>query len=217
MKQTDLSLFNRDDAGISCNNHRDAVSFNIGDDSELYLFKRFYPPAEADSLFDALLTDIAWREEHIVIFKKRVKAPRLMCWYGDPEAYYRYSGVDHKPMPWTLPLLDIKEQIEKKCRSHFNSVLANCYRDGNDSMGCHSDDEKELGVNPVIASLSLGDERVFKMHHKKTNGSLIIPLCHGDLLVMGGACQQHWRHSVPKTKTPKGLRINLTFRKILPL
>ena len=138
-----------------------------------------------------------------------------MCWYGDPDAGYRYSGIDHQPRPWTPELQAIRARVEKQCQCIFNSVLANLYRDGKDSMGCHADDEKELGRNPVIASLSLGDERLFKLHHKNSKATLDIILGHGDLLVMAGTLQHHWQHSVPKTKKFKTGRINLTFRRIL--
>lgn len=183
-------------------------------DGELSLYRRFYRQAESDRLFTSLKTALAWKEESIFIFGKWCKVPRLMCWYGDPGACYRYSGVDHQPNPWTGDLLAIKEKIERQCRWPFNSVLANLYRDGRDSMGCHADDEEELGVNPVIASLSLGESRLFKLHHKKRKESLAIELGHGDLLVMSGTLQHHWVHSLPKTTKPKGPRINLTFRNI---
>ncbi|MDD5269472.1 MAG: alpha-ketoglutarate-dependent dioxygenase AlkB [Methylococcales bacterium] len=183
-------------------------------DGELYLIKSFYGLPESDQLFAALQTSLAWQEEAIFIFGKWVKVPRMMCWYGDPEAYYRYSGVSHQPRPWTTELQSIRKKVEQQCRCAFNSVLANLYRDGNDSMGCHADDEKELGLNPVIASLSLGDERLLKLHHKKRKEILDIILGHGDLLVMAGTLQHHWMHSVPKTKKIKSPRINLTFRKI---
>jgi alkylated DNA repair dioxygenase AlkB len=184
-------------------------------DGELYLIKQFYRLPESDQLFAALETGLAWQEESIFIFGKWVKVPRLMCWYGDPDAYYRYSGVNHQPIPWNEALQSIRAKVELQCRNTFNSVLANLYRNGEDSMGCHADDEKELGVNPVIASLSLGDERLFKLHHKKSKETVDITLGHGDLLVMAGTLQHHWMHSVPKTKKLKTPRINLTFRKIL--
>ncbi len=192
----------------------EVIDFSLGEDAILYLIKHFYSAAEADNLFQHLLDGIAWAEETVFIFGKPVKAPRLMAWYGDSCATYRYSGVDHRPTSWLPELLPVKQKIEEASRSSFNSVLANLYRDGNDSMGCHSDDEKELGVNPTIASLSLGDERVFKLAHKKNKRTLSIDLSHGDLLVMGGACQHLWRHAVPKTKASKKPRINLTFRLI---
>jgi alkylated DNA repair dioxygenase AlkB len=184
-------------------------------DGELYLIKKFYRLLESDQLFATLQSGLAWQEEAIFIFGKWVKVPRMMCWYGDPDAYYRYSGVNHQPKPWSTELQSIRKKVEQQCRCAFNSVLANLYRDGNDSMGCHADDEKELGLNPVIASLSLGDERLFKLHHKKRKEILDIILGHGDLLVMAGSLQNHWMHSVPKTKKIKTPRINLTFRKIL--
>lgn len=184
-------------------------------DGELYLIKQFYRQPKSDLLFAQLQADLSWQEEAIFIYGRWVKVPRLMCWYGDPEAWYRYSGVDHQPMPWTPALQAIREKVEQQCQCAFNSVLANLYRDGNDSMGCHADDEKELGQNPVIASLSLGDERLFKLHHKKTKDKLDIVLSHGDLLVMAGTLQHYWMHAVPKTKKIKTPRINLTFRKVI--
>lgn len=181
-------------------------------DGELYLFKQFYPPDQAEYLLTELLNKLPWQEEKIFIFGKWVKVPRLMCWFGDPEAEYTYSGVKHTPLPWTPELLLMKAAIEQHCQHQFNSVLANLYRDGQDSMGCHADNEKELGLNPVIASLSLGDERVFKLHHNKKKHHLDLILGSGDLLLMAGTLQHHWVHSIPKTKKPKSSRINLTFR-----
>jgi len=191
------------------------LDFNLADGAELVLIRQFYSQPESDQLFITLLNSLHWQEEDIFIFSKWLKVPRLMCWYGDPDAYYQYSGVNHQPKPWTPELQSIRGKMEQQCQSTFNSVLANLYRDGKDSMGCHADDEKELGINPTIASLSLGDERLFKMHHKKSKQTLNINLQHGDLLLMGGTCQRHWLHSVPKTKAHKTPRINLTFRKIL--
>lgn len=183
-------------------------------DGELYEYRGFYSRPEANRLFEQLKHELAWQEEAIFIYGRWVKVPRLMGWYGDHDACYRYSGVDHQPLPWTPTLQTIREKVEQQCGCGFNSVLANLYRDGNDSMGCHADDEKELGLNPVIASLSLGDERLFKLHHKTTKEKLDIVLGHGDLLIMAGTLQHHWMHAVPKTKKPKTARINLTFREI---
>ena len=191
------------------------IDFNLADGAELVLIRKFYNNSESNQLLTILLNSLHWQEEDIFIFGKWVKVPRLMCWYGDPDAYYGYSGVNHKPLPWTPKLQNIRGKVEQQCQCTFNSVLANLYRDGRDSMGCHADNEKELGINPTIASLSLGDERLFRLHHKKTKQTFNINLQHGDLLVMGGACQQYWLHSVPKTKALKTPRINLTFRKIL--
>ncbi|MGZ5050704.1 MAG: alpha-ketoglutarate-dependent dioxygenase AlkB family protein [Methylobacter sp.] len=196
--------------GLSRNREKNIVPF----DGELYLYRGFYCRSESDLLFEQLNAELAWQDEAIFIYGRWVKVPRLMCWYGDSGACYRYSGVDHQPLRWTPVLQAIREKVEQQCGCGFNSVLVNLYRDGNDSMGCHADDEKELGLNPVIASLSLGDERLFKLHHKKTKDKLDIVLGHGDLLVMAGTLQHHWMHAVPKTKKPKTARINLTFRKI---
>ena len=184
-------------------------------DGEIYLIKQFYQLPESDQLFAALETGLAWQEETIFIFGKWAKVPRLMCWYGNPDAYYQYSGVNHQPRLWNSELQSVRAKVEQQCQYAFNSVLANLYRDGKDSMGRHADDEKELGPNPVIASLSLGDERLFKLHHKKRKETLDINLGHGDLLVMAGTLQHHWMHSVPKSRELKTPRINLTFRKIL--
>ncbi len=205
MRQTEISF--------DLDSH--TLDFNLADGAELVLIRQFYSQPESDQLFITLLNSLHWQEEDIFIFSKWLKVPRLMCWYGDPDAYYQYSGVNHQPKPWTPELQSIRGKMEQQCQSTFNSVLANLYRDGKDSMGCHADDEKELGINPTIASLSLGDERLFKMHHKKSKQTLNINLQHGDLLLMGGTCQRHWLHSVPKTKAHKTPRINLTFRKIL--
>jgi alkylated DNA repair dioxygenase AlkB len=138
-----------------------------------------------------------------------------MCWYGDPDACYQYSGVNHQSKPWNEALQSVRAKLGQQCGCAFNSVLANLYRNGKDSMGCHADDEKELGHNPLIASLSLGDGRLFKLHHKKSKETVDIILGHGDLLVMAGTLQHHWVHSLPKTRKFKTPRINLTFRNIL--
>ncbi|MDP2097909.1 MAG: alpha-ketoglutarate-dependent dioxygenase AlkB [Methylobacter sp.] len=150
-------------------------------DGELYLHNNFYSRAEADLLFSQLQTELDWQEERIFIYGRWVKVPRLMCWYGNAEAWYRYSGVNHQPLAWTPTLQTIREKVERQCQCAFNSVLANLYRDGNDSMGCHADDEKELGENPLIASLSLGGPRLFKLHHKTQPEKLDVVLNHGDL------------------------------------
>jgi alkylated DNA repair dioxygenase AlkB len=184
-------------------------------DGELYLIKQFYRPPESDRLFAKLKATLKWEEETLLIYGKCCKAPRLMCWYGDPEAHYRYSGVDHRPNLWTEDLLAIKNRIESQGPWSFNSVLANLYRDGKDSMGFHSDNEKELGQHPVIASLSFGEARQFKLRHKKRKEMLTINLGHGDLLLMAGTLQHYWVHSLPKTAQSIGPRINLTFRKII--
>ncbi|MCD2450665.1 alpha-ketoglutarate-dependent dioxygenase AlkB [Methylicorpusculum oleiharenae] len=184
-------------------------------DGELFHLKGFYPKPEADHLFETLINNLAWQEEAIWLFGRWVKVPRLMCWYGDPQARYTYSKVEHIPLAWTPDLIGIRQRLEKTCGHSFNSVLANLYRDGKDSMGCHADNEKELGPNPVIASVSFGDHRIFRLSHNTTKYRIDLDLEHGDLVVMAGRLQNHWRHSVPKTKQIKTQRINLTFRQVL--
>lgn len=184
-------------------------------DGELYYLPQFYPTSKANAYFDRLYQSLAWQQEQLFIYGRWVKVPRLMAWYGDAAANYRYSGVEHRPLPWTDDLQTIKTDIESACDRSFNSVLANLYRDGLDSMGCHADDEKELGVNPVIASLSLGETRLLRFKHPKSGRKLEFDLANGDLLIMAGNLQHHWRHELPKTRKNKQARINLTFRHII--
>lgn len=181
---------------------------------------RYWPaafaPDEADALFTRLREDIAWRQEEIVIFGERKRVPRLVSWHGDPGAAYTYSGVLHEPEPWTRALGQIRARVEALSGHAFNAVLLNLYRGGADGMGWHSDDEPELGRNPVVASVSLGAPRRFRMRHRRhRERQLDLELAHGSLLVMEGATQHHWVHAVPKTARPVGERINLTFRRIV--
>ena len=170
-------------------------------------------PAE---LFGRLYRSLAWREESIVLFGRRMLQPRLLAWYGDSEAVYRYSGVRHVPLPWTGDLAMLRERVEALCGVRFNSVLANLYRDHRDSMGLHADDEAELGERPVIASLSLGEERAFRFRyrHGRDREALRLVLPSGSLLVMAGDTQKNWKHELPKQARPCGPRINLTFREV---
>jgi alkylated DNA repair dioxygenase AlkB len=148
-----------------------------------------------------------------VLFGRRVAAPRLEAWYGDPGARYAYSGLAHEPLPWTPLLLDLRERVVDAAGGAYNSVLANLYRDGNDSNGWHADDERELGPEPHIASLSFGAPRRFLMRHRRDPSlRLELLLAPGSLLVMRGATQQCWKHAVPKTRAVTGARINLTYR-----
>lgn len=186
-------------------------------DGALYWLRGFYPPGQARALFETLNKQLDWRQEQLFIYGRWLKVPRLMAWYGDSDAHYRYSGVDHVPLPWTAALLDLRTEVEAVCGQGFNSVLANLYRDGRDSMGGHADDEKELGANPVIASLSFGDSRLLRFRHIATGRKLDFELANGDLLVMAGELQHHWRHELPKTREAKQPRINLTFRTIFPV
>ena len=180
---------------------------------------RFWPAAlavaEASELLDRLLAGIDWQHEEVLIFGQRRPVPRLVAWHGDPGASYTYSGTPHQPLPWTPALELVRERVLSLTGCAFNSVLLNLYRDGRDGMGWHSDDEPELGRDPVIASVSLGAPRRFCLRHRRRKDQrLDVSLGHGSLLLMAGATQHHWVHAVPKTAVPVGPRVNLTFRQI---
>lgn len=164
-----------------------------------------------------LIAEIPWRQERITLFGKTHLQPRLLCWMGDPGRTYAYSGKRHDPEPWHPLVADLRGHVEDAAGERFNSVLLNLYRDGNDSMGFHADDEPELGDRPVIASLSFGAERVmhFRHRHDRTMPAQRIPLPDGSLLVMHGDCQANWKHAIPKTRKAIGPRVNLTFRRIM--
>lgn len=193
-----------------------ATRLDLADAEVSYLPGALAPDA-ADECFLQLRREIDWRQEEIVLFGVRRLVPRLVAWHGDADAVYRYSGVEHQPLPWTAELLGLKHVAETHSAQRFNSVLLNLYRDGRDGMGWHADDEPELGVNPAIASLSLGATRRFRMRHRRhRDRTLAIDLEHGSLLVMQGATQHHWLHALPKTTRPTAERINLTFRSVRP-
>jgi len=187
-------------------------------DADLDYHHEFFPFNQANKLFKNLQKKIEWTQNRIRFYGKESLVPRLEAWYGDPGKSYAYSGIHMDPKPWTDELLLIKKAIEPIAGVTFNSVLINYYRDGADRVAWHSDDEKELGKNPVIGSVSLGAERKFKLRHKKykTNGlKHDIMLNHGSFLLMKGSTQHHWMHEIPRTAKPIGPRINLTFRIIL--
>lgn len=185
-------------------------------DAELRYRPGWLPAVRADALFDALSAQVPWEIHRIRLFGREVDSPRLSCWMGDADATYRYSGVRHAPRPW-LPALDgVRERLRRETGADFNSVLLNRYRDGRDAMGWHSDDEAELGPQPIIASLSLGATRRFVLKHRREPSCrLALELEHGSLLLMSGPTQRHYRHALPRTAKPLGERINLTFRHIV--
>jgi alkylated DNA repair dioxygenase AlkB len=168
-------------------------------------------------LTQKLIAEVPWRAGHVVLWGKTMIQPRLIAWYGDDGRSYAYSGIELHPMPWTTILLDIKTRIEAAVASPFNSVLLNYYRDNQDSMGFHSDDEPELGERPVIASLSLGEERTFVLKHKTSKAlrPVHLRLPSGSVLLMKGDTQRFWKHGIPKEARPCGPRVNLTFRNIV--
>ncbi|MEJ2138666.1 MAG: alpha-ketoglutarate-dependent dioxygenase AlkB [Gammaproteobacteria bacterium] len=186
--------------------------------AELRLRQDFLPEPSATRLFHALSETVTWRRDRITLFGKSMEIPRLHQWFADDGLSYTWSGLTMTPQPWLDELIDIREQIEAACDNPFNSVLANLYRDGSDSMGWHADDEPELGNQPVIASLSLGAERDFVMRCRDDEivNKQYIKLQHGSLLLMAGDTQRYWQHSLPKRRKISEPRINLTFRLIRP-
>lgn len=184
---------------------------------DVVLLRDWLDPDAASVLFDALHATLPWRVHQVRMFGRAVDAPRLSCWIGDPGAAYRYSGVRHEPHPWPDALRPLRERLSGETGAAFNSVLANLYRDGRDCMGWHSDDEPELGEQPLIASLSLGATRRFLLAHRRDRSRrLAVELAHGSLLLMRGDTQARWRHALPRTARPVASRINLTFRRIGP-
>lgn len=183
--------------------------------AELALWSAWLGQEEADALLAQLQASLAWEVHRIRIYGREVDSPRLSCWIGDADANYVYSRTRFEPRPWTPLLADLRERVAKACGASFNSVLANLYRDGRDSMGWHSDDEPELGAQPVIASLSLGAIRRFRLKPRRgevAGSTHAIELGHGSLLRMAGDTQRLYVHDVPKTSAQVGPRINLTFR-----
>lgn len=187
--------------------------------AELSLWPRWLALAEADALFADFQATIPWETHRIRIYGREVDSPRLSCWLGDEDATYVYSRTRFEPRPWTPTLTALRAQVEAACDTRFNSVLANLYRNGQDSMGWHSDNELELGAQPVIASLSLGAVRRFRLKPRRAEDgreARVIELGHGSLLRMAGDTQRHYLHDVPKTSASVGPRLNLTFRQIMP-
>ena len=186
-------------------------------DGEVYCVAKFLQKTEADRYLIALTDDIHWEQHQIIIFGRQRPVPRLSAWHGDSDAQYTYSGLTLAPRPWTKTLQKLKAQLETTASTRSNSVLLNKYRDGQDSMGWHSDDEAELGLEPIIASLSLGGTRRFLFRHKyrKDLPRVEVPQTHGSLLIMRGPTQANWQHQVPKSKRPVDARLNLTFRRIV--
>ncbi|MEH6457678.1 MAG: alpha-ketoglutarate-dependent dioxygenase AlkB [Cocleimonas sp.] len=184
-------------------------------DGEVYYFGTLIDDAKAQSLLSDLLTNISWEHDELVIYGKHITTKRKTAWYGDSQLKYSYSNTTRIALPWVPVLAELKKLVEQQSQSTFNSCLLNLYHAGDEGMAWHSDDEKELGDQPNIASLSLGAERKFSFKHKGTKESVSLPLENGSLLLMKGATQRYWQHSLPKTTKVKEPRINLTFRTIL--
>ncbi|PCI76511.1 MAG: alpha-ketoglutarate-dependent dioxygenase AlkB [SAR86 cluster bacterium] len=185
--------------------------------AELTEYPQIVNSAEATQMFETLIADIPWRQESLKIAGKLRAIPRLQCWMGDRTSEYGYSGVRLTPCPWHATVKSIHDSVAELSGTNFNSVLINFYRNGQDSVAWHADDEAELGDTPVIASVSLGAERIFELKHKQQTPARKYKLLlrHGSLLIMAGTMQQYWLHRLPKVKGLQEARINLTFRNII--
>ncbi len=184
-------------------------------DSDIRYFPGFLNRQKADFYYTRLKQDTPWRQDMIKVFGKEYAQPRLTALYANNQKPYSYSNITMHPLVFSEELLELKRLISFQSQTEFTTCLLNLYRDGKDSNGWHADDEKELGKNPVIASLSLGQERFFCLKHRKDvklKHKLLLE--HGSLLIMRGETQHFWLHQIPKTAKPVGERINLTFRVI---
>lgn len=190
------------------------ITLNLPD-AEIIYYPHFFDKKEADILFDQLTSDIPWQQDDIRVFGKTHLQPRLTALFGNEGKSYSYSNIKMQPHPWNPLLQKIKSRVESVSETNFTTVLLNLYRDGKDSNGWHADNEKELGTNPIIASVSFGTERFFQLKHNTiSNLKQNILLEHGSLLLMKGTTQHFWKHQIPKTSKTIGSRINLTFRVI---
>lgn len=179
-------------------------------------YPNFFTKETADDLFQKLLDETPWQHDEITIFGKKITQPRLTCLFGNEGKPYSYSGLTMHPHAWNPTLIFIKDKVEQVANKNFTTVLANLYRNEKDSNGWHADNEKELGRNPIIASISLGETRKFQInHHTNKEYKCNLELTHGSLLLMKEGSQIHYKHQIPKAAQPKKPRINLTFRTIL--
>jgi alkylated DNA repair dioxygenase AlkB len=188
-----------------------AERIEVADGGVLIFDPGFLGPDEAQKLLERLVAEVPWRQEKTAwghFF------PRLTAWYADGGLTYSYSGVTHQALPWTEALAEVRARVEQAAGAPVNSLLLNYYRDGSDSIGFHADDEPELGINPIVPSVSLGATRTFVLRPNAGGERLKFELTHGSLLVMAGTLQHHWKHALPRARGVVGPRINLTFRQI---
>lgn len=191
---------------------KEKITFNIPD-ADIEYYPNFFNINQANDFFEKLKNEIPWQQDMITVFGKTHPQPRLTALFGNEGKPYSYSNIIMQPNAWNPLLLFIKNELEEICQENFTTVLLNYYRDGKDSNGWHADNEKELGRNPVIASVSFGAERFFHLKHNMIKEQkLKINLEHGSLLIMKGATQHFWKHQIPKTAAAIGPRINGTFR-----
>jgi alkylated DNA repair dioxygenase AlkB len=185
-------------------------------DGSAYYYPNIFDEQRSQWLMTQLQESLTWESDQLIMFGKVVTTRRKVAWVGDSKCSYTYSGVQKIPQAWTSDLLLIKEQLEAMARCQFNSCLLNFYHDGDDGMGWHSDDEKELNPHSPIASLSLGARRKFAFRHKKDKETISLFLEGGSALLMHAPTQEYWQHALLKTKTASDARINLTFRNTIP-
>ena len=181
-------------------------------DAEIEYHPSLFNSEKSNELFELLKNEIPWQHDEITVYGKKHLQPRLTSLFGNDGKPYGYSNIIMQPNRWNPLLMFIKNEVEAVCNENFTTVLLNYYRDGKDSNGWHADNEKELGRNPIIASVSFGAERVFQLKHNVTNQRQNINLENGSLLVMKGTTQHFWKHQIPKSSKEIGARINLTFR-----
>lgn len=206
---------NKEDDQLSLFESPNHEKYLFGHEPEVQLVERFADRKEADLLFDFLRELNGWRQDVIRLFGKSHPLPRLHRWFADSEQPYRWSGIKMTPEPFPDSLREVRARLWEKSGIHFNTALGNFYRDGRDSVAWHSDDEPDLGLNPIIAGLSLGSTRRFLMRRKDNHKiARVYELTHGSLLLMMGSTQIHWEHAIPKTRPSTGPRISLTFRAI---
>jgi alkylated DNA repair dioxygenase AlkB len=185
-------------------------------DADLRYFPRWVDADLADGWLSELSTQTPWSQPQIKLYGRSIAVPRLVAWYGDADAHYRYSGFTHEPLAWTPLLADIRQRVQQQVGQRLNGVLLNYYRDGQDAMGWHSDDERELGQQPLVVSLNLGATRRFDFRRKGASRiEYSISLEHGSLLVMSGLTQHYWQHQIARTRKVRAPRLNLTFRQII--
>lgn len=187
----------------------------LSTDGEVNYYGKAFTPAAAEALLEYLLTGIAWENDVVMMFGKRIVTKRKVAWYGDGGFEYTYSKITRKALPWTSELIGLKALAEKVSGATYNSCLLNLYHDGTEGMGWHSDNESSIRKNSAIASLSLGAERRFSLKHKVTGKTISLLLEAGSLLIMQGSTQTNWLHSMPKSSKVMGPRINLTFRSMI--
>ena len=194
---------------------QDRISNLLHNDGTVNYYRNVLTHNEANRYFDLLLQNILWRNDEAVIFGKHIIAKRKVAWYGDSDYLYTYSNTTKQALTWTKELSDLKQRVEDVTGTKFNSCLLNLYHNGDEGIAWHSDDEKPLGENSIIASLSFGAERKFSFKHKQTKQTISVVLEHGSLLIMKDATQTNWLHSLSKSKKITRPRINLTFRTIV--